>query len=159
MFFDYADSPIGRLYMAATEQGLCRLTLAQAYPDNHSEGCKRAPCQFVTLKKQLDEYFFAGRTEFTLQLAIQGTVFQQAVWQALREIPYGETRSYTDIAVAIGKPKACRAVGLANNANPILLINPCHRVIGRNGNLTGFRCGLGVKQQLLHLEQGVSLTA
>jgi len=101
---------------------------------------------------QLAEYFARRRAEFDLPLAPAGTEFQRSVWQALETIPFGETRSYGDIAVQIGNPKACRAVGMANNRNPIAIIIPCHRVIGRDGSLTGYGGGLDVKQYLLDLE-------
>ncbi len=99
------------------------------------------------------EAYFAGRLQrFTLPLAARGTAFQQAVWRALCDIPYGETRSYGDIARAIGKPSAVRAVGAANGRNPLSIIVPCHRVIGQNGSLTGYAGGLPIKQALLRLE-------
>ena len=103
---------------------------------------------------QLSEYFAGRRTKFDLKLAPKGTAFQQAVWKELLKIPYGQTRSYKELAIAIGKPKAARAVGMALNKNPIPLIIPCHRVIGSNGSLTGFALGLETKKWLLRLEQG-----
>ena len=103
--------------------------------------------------QQLDEYFIGVRKEFNLPLNPQGTPFMQKVWQALQKIPYGQTKSYQEIAQEIGNIKACRAVGLANNHNPIAIFIPCHRVIGKNGQLTGYRGGLTIKQQLLNLEQ------
>lgn len=104
--------------------------------------------------------YFAGRLQrFTLPLAAHGTAFQQAVWQALCDIPYGETRSYGDIARTICKPAAVRAVGAANGRNPLSIIVPCHRVIGQNGSLTGYAGGLPIKQQLLALECDQSCSA
>jgi methylated-DNA-[protein]-cysteine S-methyltransferase len=105
-----------------------------------------------TAAKQLEEYFDGKRKIFDLPIAPQGTEFQLKVWQALRFIPYGETRSYSEIAVNANNPKACRAVGMANNRNPIVIIIPCHRVIGSNGSLTGFGGGLELKKNLLELE-------
>jgi len=102
--------------------------------------------------KQLDEYLEGNRKIFDLPIFAAGTPFQQIVWEALRTIPYGETRSYKDIAVQIGKSKACRAVGMANNRNPISIIIPCHRVIGSKGELVGYGGGLEIKKQLLVLE-------
>lgn len=102
--------------------------------------------------KQLAEYFAGIRKEFDLPLHIQGTEFQKAVWQTLLDIPYGETRSYGEIAAAIGNPKACRAVGMACNRNPIWIIIPCHRVVGHNKSLTGYEGGLPMKKWLLDLE-------
>lgn len=102
---------------------------------------------------QLSEYFDGKRKTFDLPLALQGTAFQISVWKALQSIPAGETRSYKDVAALIGNPKASRAVGMANNRNPIAIIIPCHRVIGKNGKLTGYAGGLPVKQYLLDLEK------
>jgi methylated-DNA-[protein]-cysteine S-methyltransferase len=102
---------------------------------------------------QIDEYLSGKRKQFTIPLALQGTEFQVAVWRELQNIPFGETRSYKDIAAAIGRPKAVRAVGMANNRNPIVLIVPCHRVIGHDGSLTGYGGGLPLKRRLLELEQ------
>lgn len=101
---------------------------------------------------QLEEYFDKKRFEFDIPLNPQGTEFQKCVWRELVKIPYGETRSYKDIATAIGNPKSCRAVGMANNKNPICIVIPCHRVIGSNGSLTGYAGGLGIKEKLLLLE-------
>lgn len=101
---------------------------------------------------QLGEYFAGTRTQFDLPLDFRGTDFQKRVWAALLDIPFGQTRSYVDIARLIGSPSACRAVGAANGRNPISIIAPCHRVIGTNGTLTGFAGGLEAKQFLLELE-------
>ncbi|EJP6471224.1 methylated-DNA--[protein]-cysteine S-methyltransferase [Clostridium sporogenes] len=101
---------------------------------------------------QLKEYFIGKREKFDLYLEPQGTEFQKKVWKALQEIPYGETRSYKDIAINIGNEKACRAVGMANNKNPIPIFIPCHRVIGSNGNLIGYAGGLDIKETLLRIE-------
>ena len=103
--------------------------------------------------RQLDEYFAGQRKNFNLPLSINGSAFQQKVWHALQQIPYGQTVSYKDIAVAIDNPKACRAVGMANHNNQICIIIPCHRVIGSNGSLTGYAEGIDIKQQLLDLEK------
>jgi len=103
--------------------------------------------------RQLEAYFSGKLKSFDLRLAPEGTEFQKSVWRALCKIPYGETRTYKDIAESIGNPKAYRAVGLANNRNPISIIIPCHRVIGSNGKLTGYACGLDIKAFLLNLEQ------
>ncbi|MCL2720861.1 MAG: methylated-DNA--[protein]-cysteine S-methyltransferase [Treponema sp.] len=103
--------------------------------------------------KQLDEYFSGKRKTFDLPLNAQGTEFQKKVWQVLKAIPYGQTCSYEQIAIKTGNPKACRAVGLSNNKNPIVIIIPCHRVIGKNGKLTGYAGGLELKQKLLDLEK------
>lgn len=102
---------------------------------------------------ELNEYFAGTRKEFTIPLAPAGTNFQRAVWRELQNIPYGQTRTYQQIAEAVGKPKACRAVGSANHNNPIPFLIPCHRVIGSSGSLTGYAGGINMKQQLLLLEQ------
>ncbi len=105
---------------------------------------------------QLLEYFEGKRKEFDFPYEMRGTDFQKKVWQALCDIPYGETRSYKDIAIAIGNPKACRAIGLANNKNPISIAVPCHRVIGSNGKLVGYAGGLDMKESLLNMEKKCS---
>lgn len=104
-------------------------------------------------QKQLNEYFAGTRKKFELPIHLQGTKFQQKVWKALLQIPYGETRSYGEIAASIGNPKASRAIGGANNKNPIMIIVPCHRVIGADGSLVGFGGGLPAKKYLLDLEK------
>lgn len=103
-------------------------------------------------QREIKEYLAGERRYFDLPLKLEGTPFQQLVWQALRDIPYGETRSYGELAAAIGRPKACRAVGMANHNNPLAIIVPCHRVIGANGRLTGYAGGLEIKRALLKLE-------
>jgi methylated-DNA-[protein]-cysteine S-methyltransferase len=103
--------------------------------------------------KQLMDYLAGKRKSFELPLAPEGTEFQQKVWKALQEIPCGETRSYKDVARSIGQPKASRAIGMANNKNPILILIPCHRVVGANGKLVGYAAGLQVKEYLLKLEK------
>lgn len=105
---------------------------------------------------ELDEYFAGKRRQFTFPLDLRGTDFQIACWRALLAIPYGETRSYADIARAVGKPNAFRAVGMANNRNPIAIVVPCHRVIASNGTLCGYGGGLEVKRKLLQLEGALS---
>ncbi|TCP57914.1 methylated-DNA-[protein]-cysteine S-methyltransferase [Tumebacillus sp. BK434] len=149
------------LYLAATEQGLCRITwpqesfdALQAWVGKKLPGaalCEDA-AQMAPYLAQLGEYFAGGRTAFTLPLDLRGTPFQTSVWRALTEIPFGETRSYSELAAAIGSPQAVRAVGTANGANPIPIIVPCHRVLGKNSALTGFRGGLQIKETLLKLE-------
>lgn len=111
--------------------------------------------EMAVLLEQLRQYFAGSRKGFTVKLRLEGTEFQKRVWQALLSIPYGETRSYKDIAIQIGKPQACRAVGGAIHNNPIGIIVPCHRVIGADGSLTGYAGGLHYKEFLLKLEQRV----
>lgn len=148
------ESPVGRLNICAENGRITRLCLLQEAlgpaqeQDNgqHSELLNEA-C------RQLDEYFRCRRRAFDLPIGGTGTAFQQRVWAQLRRIPYGETRSYADIAAAIGNPRAVRAVGQANNKNPILILTPCHRVIYKSGDLAGFGCGTEVKRYLLELER------
>lgn len=108
--------------------------------------------------RQLNEYFSGKRRFFDLPLYTQGTDFQEKVWKALKQIPYGETRTYKEIAIAIGQPNAMRAVGMANHRNPLMIVIPCHRVIGANGQLVGYGGGLDVKEKLLTLEKTRCLT-
>jgi methylated-DNA-[protein]-cysteine S-methyltransferase len=121
-------------------------------------GCAELPADgpppLLEARRQLAEYFAGDRRAFTLPLAPRGTEFERLVWQALVAIPYGETRSYAEVAAAIGRPAACRAVGRANGSNPIAIVIPCHRVIGSDGSLTGFGGGLPLKRFLLDLESG-----
>lgn len=145
-------SPIGPLILASDGRSLTGLRMPPERPDptwtrdDAAEPFRRA-------KSQLNAYFRGKRTAFDLPLRLEGTPFQSRVWAALCGIPYGETRSYADIARRIGNPKACRAVGLANGRNPIGIIVPCHRVIGADGSLTGFGGGLTRKRALLTLER------
>lgn len=142
------DTVIGRLYITADEENLLRISF-----DAPSGLCKETALIKETFK-QLSEYFSGKRVEFNLPLAPSGTEFQKQVWNALLKIPYGETRSYKELAQIIGNEKASRAVGMANNKNPLMIVIPCHRVIGANGNLTGYAGGIGVKKRLLELESG-----
>ena len=141
-------SPVGDLQLEYENGAVTALKTVKA--DVQSDGAPDALAE--TVFSQLDEYFAGTRTAFDFPCAPQGTPFQRKVWAALREIPYGETRSYKQIAEAIGKPKACRAVGMANNRNPIIIVIPCHRVIGADGSLTGYGGGLKMKRALLDLE-------
>ncbi|MDD3738306.1 MAG: methylated-DNA--[protein]-cysteine S-methyltransferase [Lentimicrobiaceae bacterium] len=123
--------------------------------NNKTESAESLPCALTdeTLK-QLNEYFEGKRKEFTVPIKLLGTDFQIKVWQVLCKIPYGQTRSYKDIAVQIGNPKAARAVGMANNRNPIAIIVPCHRVITYDGKLGGYAAGVSIKQKLIEVENG-----
>lgn len=141
-------SPFGNMELSYEEGGVISLRMAE-------KGTKgEAPFGLaLTVFRELDEYFQGRRKTFDIPCRTHGTAFQEKVWAALREIPYGETRSYRDIAEAIGHPKAYRAVGMANNANPLFIIIPCHRVIGADGSLTGYGGGLPMKKALLMLEK------
>lgn len=148
-YYDY-ETPIGTIWIGETEGAITHLTCGEApFP---SGGNRQETPGIREAVRQLTEYLEGRRTTFTLPLAPEGTEFQKKVWRALQEIPYGETRSYQQIAQAVGRPKACRAVGMANHRNPILLVIPCHRVIGANGSLVGYGCGLPLKEKLLRLE-------
>jgi len=149
MWHAYAPSPIGNLLLVANEDGLLEVHFPPAVPPR---GSSRGYGPLAQVIRQLAEYFAGDRKKFDVPLALRGTPFQLDVWRALQRIPYGETRSYADIARAIDRPTATRAVGAANGANPIPIIIPCHRVIGTNGALTGFGGGIDVKQRLLNLE-------
>lgn len=148
MFYRYHDSPLGPLLLAGDEQGLRQLQMDALPPQDWA----LAERQLDEACRQLDEYFAGTRQHFELPLAPEGTAFQQQVWQALLNIPYGRTCSYGELAHQIDRPGAMRAVGSANNANPIAVIIPCHRVIGSDGSLTGYASGLARKHQLLVLE-------
>ncbi|MHC6529918.1 methylated-DNA--[protein]-cysteine S-methyltransferase [Vibrio proteolyticus] len=147
------NSPLGRVTVQANEQGLLGVWFEThtTQPKQLGERDDDFPI-LVRAIKQLTEYFSGERTVFSLPVAAQGTAFQQQVWQALQAIPYGETWSYQDLANYINNPKAVRAVGLANGKNPVSVIVPCHRVIGKSGKLTGYAGGLERKQSLLKLE-------
>jgi methylated-DNA-[protein]-cysteine S-methyltransferase len=149
------DSVVGKLKLVATDKGLAAILWEDDNPrrvrlGSISENTKHPVLQET--EEQLGEYFAGKRKRFSVKLDAKGTVFQSKVWEALRSIPYGETRSYGQIAAQIGNVRAMRAVGAANGKNPISIIVPCHRVIGASGCLTGFAGGLDVKQQLLSME-------
>ncbi|MBX3489907.1 MAG: methylated-DNA--[protein]-cysteine S-methyltransferase [Parvibaculum sp.] len=152
------DTPIGRLRIAAIDDGLAAVLFPNqkdaGFPKR--EGSAKARAHRDKALKALDLYFEGRKKDFSgLTLAASGTPFQKSVWRALADIPFGETRSYAEIARAIGNPKGMRAVGLANGRNPIPVIVPCHRVIGADGSLTGFGGGLPTKKWLLEFE-GIS---
>jgi len=153
MYYTTFESPIGPLLLAGDEEGLKYLNIRNdkkkiEVPDGWQENI----AFFRDISRQLEAYFAGQLKSFEVKLAPEGTEFQRSVWKALCEIPYGETRTYKEIAISVGKPKAYRAVGLANNRNPISIIVPCHRVIGANGKLIGYASGLDVKEFLLRLE-------
>lgn len=146
------DTVIGRLYIAERDGAVSHLLFAQEDdPEAYKEEGSLTPLLTET-KDQILSYLAGTRTSFNLPLAPKGTPFQERVWNALLTIPYGQTISYKELAVRAGNPKACRAVGMANNRNPISLIIPCHRVIGADGKLVGYGGGLPIKEHLLRLE-------
>ena len=170
------QSSLGPLFLAASERGLVALEFDSRLPGQQSirpnprdlrgETAKpqatvrfeEAPAKMRAYEEQLEEYFCGARRDFNMPLDLRGTAFQLACWRALIDIPYGETRTYADIARAVGKPHAFRAVGMANNRNPIAIVVPCHRVIASDGTLCGYGGGLEVKRRLLELEGALSGT-
>ena len=156
------ESPVGPLTLVAEDGAIVGLymDLQRHRPDDAELGQPdpggRRSEPFAAAADQLDAYFAGELTTFDLPLAPRGSDFQQRVWSALREIPYGQTESYGELAARIGSPGAARAVGLANGKNPIGIVIPCHRVVGANGALTGYGGGLDRKKQLLDLELAVA---
>jgi methylated-DNA-[protein]-cysteine S-methyltransferase len=152
-FYDILSSPIGNLLMVANENGLNKILFEDENQLNKIDDTWiNDTHRLKEVSNQLKAYFANELTEFDLKLAPEGTAFQKQIWKQLEEIPYGETCSYQDIALSINKPNACRAIGMANSLNPIPIIIPCHRVIGKNGKLTGYAGGLETKAKLLGLE-------
>jgi len=148
-------SPFGPLFLAASTTGLVRLEFeARMQKVNpHTTQLHESKSALAPYLRELNEYFAGKRREFSFPLDLRGTEFQLACWHALLEIPYGETRSYRDIAQAIGHAHAYRAVGMSNNRNPVAIVVPCHRVIASSGSLCGYGGGLDIKRMLLDLEQ------
>ena len=168
-FYTTIESPVGPLFLGGSAAGIHRLTFLEpdesrlrsvytlagsvdALERDAGEPAARDEAAASEAARQLREYFEGSRTAFDLRLAPRGTPFQLTVWDALTQIPAGETRSYGDIASAVGAPSASRAVGMANGRNPIAIIVPCHRVVGANGTLTGYGGGLDRKRWLLEHE-------
>jgi methylated-DNA-[protein]-cysteine S-methyltransferase len=145
----YMESPVGRLLLEGDEEGLQRVAFSKVGQAIRLP----TPEPLQNAVSQLEAYFAGDLRAFDLPLKLAGTPFQLAVWRALQDIPYGETTSYGELARRVGTPKGSRAVGLANGANPIAIVVPCHRVIGSNGKLTGYGGGLDNKQTLLTLER------
>jgi len=154
MYYHIIDSSICPILLAGDEKGLKHVLFLKSEKkiDIPADWVENKEF-FIEAARQLEAYFSGKLKSFEIKISPEGTEFQKSVWKALCEIPYGETRNYKDIARSIGNPKAYRAVGLANNRNPIAIIVPCHRVIGSNGKLTGYACGLDVKEFLLRLEK------
>ena len=148
----YYHSPVGWLRIFENGKGITMLKFLSDAKDQLTTTEANTPLLKEAVL-QLTDYFSGKRKEFTLPLDLQGTEFQLRTWEALQGIPYGETRTYKQIAEAIGCPKGCRAVGLANNRNPIAIVVPCHRVIGADGSLTGYAGGLDIKERLLVIEK------
>ncbi len=146
-------SPIGFLKISEENNKITSIYLLQKEYDIGAQNYERHSDLLYEAYRQLNEYFSGKRKSFDMPLEYKGTVFQQKVWRELQRIPYGETRSYEDIAVSIGKPKTARAIGYANSKNHIMIIIPCHRVICKSGNISGFIWGSDVKKYLLDLEK------
>lgn len=153
MRYRTVESPIGVLTLAGESNRLRHVRMIEQTYEPNRDGWAHDDSAFTDVVEQLDEYFRGERQEFDVELDLVGTEFQRTVWAALQTIPYGETRSYGEIAAQIGTPGASRAVGLANGHNPISIIVPCHRVIGANGSLTGYGGGLDRKKLLLGMEK------
>lgn len=152
-YYEIVQSPFGPLTPVVNESG--GLTMLH-FGEKHPVGAERNADRLEQVSKQLHEYFEGSRKLFDLDLAADGTAFQRQVWALLTKIPFGETRSYGEIAREMGMPGASRAVGRANATNPIAIVVPCHRVIGSNGTLTGYAGGLSMKEKLLAFEQGLT---
>ena len=154
-YFDYYDSPLGQILLVASDTALTGLHFVdEKYYPGIAADWQQAPRAkiIVEARQQLDEYFAGTRTQFELPVEPEGTTFQRRVWRALQTIPYATTISYGTLAQRIGKPSASRAVGAANGRNLISIVIPCHRVIGANGDLTGYAGGMARKEALLRLE-------
>ncbi len=154
MNYVWMKSPVGDLLIVADDTALRMISFREGrYPGRVADGWRKGGVVVADAREQLDEYFQGRRRRFDLPLAPSGTPFQLSTWTALRDIPYGATRSYGQQARAMGQPRAVRAVGAANGRNPIPIVVPCHRVIGGDGRLTGYAGGLDIKKFLLDLER------
>lgn len=167
LFYSSFQTPVGALTAVRHRDGLLNIEFGQGettiqriklwlrrYGFN-AEKLMQKDEALADVRTQLEEYFLGNRRAFTVPIDLQGTSFQKTVWNALLTIPYGETRSYKEVALQIGMPRAVRAIGQANHENPVPIIVPCHRVIGSNGELIGYGGGLSIKEKLLALEQRV----
>lgn len=154
LYYSRYKSPVTSLLLGASKKGLlvAEFDRGQTPPNRRPADWRESPEELLPYTTELDEYFAGQRRQFSFHLDLRGTFFQLRCWLALLEIPYGETRTYADVARAVGKPQAFRAVGLANNRNPIAIIVPCHRVIASDGTLCGYGGGLDLKRKLLELE-------
>jgi methylated-DNA-[protein]-cysteine S-methyltransferase len=155
LFYKEMESPVGKLKLVASSEALVAVLWEEERPNRVKLDTMNLDPQhpiLIEAERQLSEYFAGKRIQFDLPLQPDGTEFQKRVWQALRDIPFGKTKSYLDVARAVGSPDASRAVGAANGKNPLSIVVPCHRVVGANGALTGFAGGLETKATLLALE-------
>jgi len=153
--YDIVDSPVGELFVAATDRGLCRISY---HPDGmedvlaHTFGPRVLRSPLDEIRRELDEYFEGTRRDFDLPLDVRVAPFHADVLEELARVPYGRTDTYGSLAAKVGRPRAARAVGTVMNRNPIPIVLPCHRIVGANGSLTGYAGGLDVKLRLLQLE-------
>jgi len=160
LFYNEIESPLGKLKLVGSASALVAVLWQQERPNRVKLAMLQHDPQqpiLIETERQLGEYFAGARNQFDLPLEPTGTEFQKKVWRALQEIPFGQTRSYLDLAKSIGSAKAVRAVGAANGKNPLSIVVPCHRIVGANGTLTGFAGGLEAKAKLLALEARRSL--
>ena len=160
LFYKEMESPVGKLKLVASANALIAVLWERERPNRVKLAMLQHDPQqpiLIETERQLGEYFAGARNQFDLPLEPTGTEFQKKVWRALQEIPFGQTRSYLDLAKSIGSAKAVRAVGAANGKNPLSIVVPCHRIVGANGTLTGFAGGLEAKAKLLALEARRSL--
>ena len=159
MYYDEWNTPLGRVMAVASDKGLVQFGLQQSKkPLKKQSDWRRDPGKLAEVKRQFTEYCAGKRKRFDLRLDMRGTDFQRQVWRALQRIPFGKTAAYGDIANAIDNPKAVRAVGAANGRNPVWVIVPCHRIIGKDGSMTGYGGGIALKRRLLEHEQSVAST-
>lgn len=150
MIYHIINTPIGEFTAAEDMGAIVRLSSGKAIPDDAEVGDEPL---FEKLERELDEYLSLKRVDFTVPALARGTEFQKRCWNAIRMIPYGETMTYAELAMVAGKPDAARAAGAACRENPVLILIPCHRVIGSDGSLTGYAAGLELKERLLKLEK------
>jgi len=153
--YDVTESPVGDLFLASTDRGLCRISYRVEGQDEelaHVYGLRVLRMPLDQVRRELDEYFEGRRHEFDLPLDLRVAPFHEAVLHELARVPYGRTETYGALAAKVGRPKAARAVGTVMNRNPIPIVLPCHRIVGANGSLTGYAGGLHVKRALLELE-------
>ncbi len=159
-YFDTFSTPVGDFSIALDERGAVVAsafgTVAKLRERFHPDGLVREPRRATAVRSQVQEFFAGKRDHFEVRLSPAGTAFQHRVWRELQRIPFGQIRTYAQLAAAVGRPRAARAVARANATNPICLLVPCHRVIGADGSLTGFAFGLGLKRRLLTHEQRVA---
>jgi methylated-DNA-[protein]-cysteine S-methyltransferase len=153
--YDVTESPVGELFLAATDRGLCRISYRVEGQDEELArvyGVRVLRVPLDAVRRELDEYFEGERREFDLPLDLRVAPFHEAVLHELARVPYGRTETYGALAAKVGRPRAARAVGTVMNRNPIPIVLPCHRIVGANGSLTGYAGGLDVKRALLELE-------